>query len=140
MTQEMHANCRFYVEINGMTQAVFTEVSGLQVETTLMDYEEGGNNSFVHRLPTRTKVGNITLKRGITKANEFFQWYMKTVSGQTDRRNITVIMYDTLGKEVCRWNFDQAFPVKWVGPQFSADGKTVAIETLEIAHAGLRVD
>lgn len=140
MTQEMHANCRFYVEINGMLQAVFTEVSGLQVETTLMDYEEGGNNSFVHRLPTRTKVGNITLKRGITKANEFFQWYMKTVSGKTDRRNITVIMYDTLGKEVCRWNFDQAFPVKWVGPQFSADGKTVAIETLEIAHAGLRVD
>jgi phage tail-like protein len=137
MTQEAHSNCRFYVEVNGIPQAVFTEVSGLQVETTLMDYEEGGNNGFVHRLPSRTKVGNVTLKRGMTKSNEFYKWYMETVSGKASRRNVSVIMYDSTGVMLCRWNFDKAFPVKWVGPQLSADGKNVAIETLELAHSGL---
>ncbi|MDZ4722103.1 MAG: phage tail protein [Roseiflexaceae bacterium] len=137
MPQESPANCRFYVSISGIPQAVFTEVSGLQVETTLQDYEEGGNNEFVHRLPIRTKVGNVTLKRGMTKSNEFLKWYLKIVRGEIDRRPITVLMFDPKGTELCRWNFSAAFPVKWVGPQFSADGKTLAIETLEFTHKGV---
>src|SRR5215470_2047172 len=100
-----------------MTQAVFSEVSGLQVETVVQDYEEGGNNGFVHRLPGRTKVGNLTLKRGITKSNEFFKWYTDIARGTITRRNISVIMYDTAGNELVRWNFIKAYPVKWVGPQ-----------------------
>jgi phage tail-like protein len=139
MSNEIHANCRFYVEINNIPQAVFTEVSGMQIETTLQDYEEGGNNDYVHRLPLRTKIGNVTLKRGITKSNEFLKWYMKTARGEVDRRNVTIVMYDSKGVELCRWNFQKAFPVKWVGPQLTADGKVAAIETLELAHAGFSI-
>jgi phage tail-like protein len=138
MTQEAYGNSRFYVKIDGITTAVFSEVSGLQVETTVMDYEEGGNNSFVHRLPGRTKVSNLTLKRGITKGNEFFKWYSEVVRGAITRKNLTVIMYDTEGIELIHWDFIEAYPVKWVGPQFSADGKTMAVETLELAHRGLQ--
>ena len=139
MTQEAHTNCRFYVKIDDMTQAIFSEVNGLQIETVVQDYEEGGNNGFVHRLPGRTKVGNLTLKRGITKSNEFFKWYTAIASGTITRRNISVIMYDAAGNELIRWNFIKAYPVKWAGPQFSADGKTMAIETLELAHDGLQL-
>jgi phage tail-like protein len=139
MSQESYGNSRFYVKIDNMTQADCTEVSGLQVETVVQDYEEGGNNGFVHRMPGRTKVGNLTLKRGITKSNEFFKWYADIASGKINRRNVSVIMYDTAGTELVRWNFINAYPVKWVGPQFSADGKTVAIETLELAHDGLQL-
>ena len=32
----------------------------------MLEYPEGGINTFVHRLPTRIKQGNITLKRGVT--------------------------------------------------------------------------
>ena len=55
MPVDSYPNCRFYVEIDGMAQAVFTEVSGLQLEMEVMEYQEGGNNDFVHRLPGRTK-------------------------------------------------------------------------------------
>jgi phage tail-like protein len=48
-------------------------------------------------------------------------------------------MYDSKGVELCRWNFQKAFPVKWVGPQLTADGKVAAIETLELAHAGFSI-
>jgi len=137
MSDEARPNYRFYVVLDNVPQAVFTEVSGLQLETVVQDYEEGGTNYFVHRMPGRTKVGNLVLKRGMTKANEFFGWYTDFMTGKTKRLNLSVVMYDTTGKELLRWNFVGAYPVKWSGPQFSADGKNIAVETLELAHNGL---
>ena len=131
------ANCRFYVKVDGMATAVFTEMSGLQVETVVTEYEEGGNNGFVHRLPGRTKVGNLTLKRGIVASNEFFKWYTEILQGKLKYRHVDVVVYDSAGKELAKWSFANAFPVKWVGPQLAADGKNAAIETLELAHEGL---
>jgi phage tail-like protein len=131
------ANCRFYVKVDGMMNAVFTEMSGLQVETVVTEYEEGGNNGFVHRLPGRTKVGNLTLKRGIVTSNEFFDWYSEILQGKLKVRHVDVLVYDSKGNEISKWSFANAFPVKWIGPQLAADGKNAAIETLELAHEGL---
>lgn len=139
MTREAYPNYRFYVEIDGIAQAVFTEVGGLQVEMEVMQYQEGGNNVFVHTLPGRTKVGNLTLKRGIVGSNDFFKWYMEAAAGKVTRRNISVVMYDVTGTELLRWNFIKAYPVKWSGPQFTADGAVAAIETVELAHDGLEL-
>lgn len=136
---EVRANFRFYVSIDHIPQAVFTEVSGLQLETAVQEYEEGGNNYFVHRLPGRTKIGNLVLKRGITKQNEFYRWYLDFMTGRSEPKNISLVMFDLQGKELLRWDFVKAYPVKWSGPQFSADGKAIAIETLELAHNGLNV-
>jgi phage tail-like protein len=137
MVVDGFANCRFYVRIGNETQAVFTEVGGLQVETTVQDYEEGGNNAFVHRLPGRTKVGNLTLKRGITQGNEFFKWYSDVASGRIDRKNVSLVVFSPKGDVIAQWDFEGAFPIKWVGPQLVADGTALAVETLELAHAGL---
>jgi phage tail-like protein len=139
MPQEAYPSCRFYVEIDGIKEAVFTEVGGLEVETAYFDYEEGGNNGFVHRLPGRTKASNLTLKRGICRSNDFFKWHAEVRQGKIGRRNISVVMYDVGGTELMRWNFIRAYPVKWSGPQLSASGATMAIETLELAHDGIDV-
>jgi phage tail-like protein len=53
-----HSACRFYVKIEGITQAVFTEVSGLSLEVATEDVEEGGRNDFVHRVPGRCTEAN----------------------------------------------------------------------------------
>lgn len=140
MTQaEAYVSSRFYVMIDGVAQAIFTEVSGLQVETEVMEYAEGGNNGFIHRLPGRTKVSNLTLKRGIVSSNDLFKWYMKIARGKIDRRNLSVVMYDIAAKEVMRWNFIKAYPIKWVGPSFAADTERNAVETLELAHDGMQL-
>jgi len=114
-------------------------VSGLQVEMEVFEYAEGGNNNFVHRLPGRTKVSNLTLKRGMTGSNDFFKWYAEVASGTIKRRNVSVIRYDVRGTELTRWSFVKAYPIKWVGPQLSAAGHDAAIETLELAHEGLNL-
>jgi phage tail-like protein len=70
---EVYGNNRFYVEIDSKKEAVFTEVSGLSVEITTEDLNEGGNNEYVHKFIGRSKIGNITLKQGMTKSQDF-QW------------------------------------------------------------------
>lgn len=137
-TTSGHAACRFYVEIGDggkQIQAVFTELSGLQVEMQTMEYQEGGTNTFVHRLPGPLKVGNITLKHGLTKSNDFLKWLMNI-----ERKNVTVVMYDVAGQPVVRWHFNKAYAVKWTGPTFTADSSGMAIESVEITHAGLTVE
>jgi phage tail-like protein len=131
--------CRFYVEVDNKKEAVFTEVSGLSMEMTLEDIEEGGNNEFVHRMPGRCKVGNLTLKRGMTVSNQFLQWSVKVSQGTIEKKHVSVVLYNIDGTEAMRWNFDNAYPVKWSGPQFKADDTAVAIETVELAHEGMRV-
>ena len=139
MLTDVHPARRFYVEIEGHTQAVFTEVSGLQVEMQVFEYQEGGNNGFIHRLPGPVKVSNIILKRGLTTSNDFFKWCMEVALRQVSRKHLSVLLYDTLGEEVVRWNFHNAYPVKWVGPQFNSTSTATAIETLELAHDGLEL-
>jgi phage tail-like protein len=133
-----HAACRFYVEIGDggkQIQAMFTELSGLQVEMQVMEYQEGGTNNFVHHLPGPLKVGNITLKHGLTRSNDFLKWCMNI-----ERKNVTVVMYDVAGQPVVRWHFNKAYAVKWTGPSFTADSTAMAIESVEITHQGLTIE
>ena len=53
------------------------------------------------------------------------------------RRHGSIILMDRSGQEKIRWNFVNAWPVKWTGPSFNAKGKDISIETLELAHEGL---
>lgn len=135
---EAHVSCRFYVRVAGKAQrAVFTEVSGLQLETDVQEYAEGGNNGYVLRLPGRTKFGLLTLKRGATASNELFDWFADVLRGKATRQHVTIDMYDAAGGLVLSWSFRNAYPVRWVGPQFTAAGAAVAVETLELAHEGI---
>src|SRR4051794_20610593 len=111
---EAYPSCRFYVMFGGEAQGVFTEVSGLQVEMDVMEYQEGGNNGFVHRLPGFTKVSNFTLRRGMKKSNDFLRWWAKMGSVLSPRRNVSIVMYDAAGDELMHWNFTKAYPVKWI--------------------------
>jgi phage tail-like protein len=114
----------------------FTEVTGLSAEVEFQTYNEGGNNEFVHHLPTRVKYPNLVLKRGITDENALLEWFKKTHVG-AQRYQVTVTMLDMENKPVRTWSFANAFPVKWTGPSFNAGQSQVATESLEIVHDGL---
>jgi phage tail-like protein len=129
----------FYIDIEGIPQAVFTEVTGLEVEVEVTNYEEGGVNDYVHRLPGRVKVSDITLKNGVTTSNELWDWYKQILQGNFKRRNVSIIMVDQHGTEKMRWNFIKALPVKWTGPQFKSDQSGGAIQSLQLSHKGLQI-
>jgi phage tail-like protein len=139
ITEEVISNSRFYVFIDNKEQAIFTEVSGIEVQMDVLEFQEGGNNGFVHHLPGRTKISRITLKRGMTCSNDFLRWQLQIASGDIERRNVSVAVFDVSGKELVRWNFDNAYPVKWSGPPLDASGAAVAVEALELAHEGMKI-
>jgi phage tail-like protein len=126
----------FQVEA-GATIGFFTEVSGLAMEYEVEEYKEGGVNDFVHKLRGRAKFPNLVLKRGITSNEEFTKWFA-ACREQIERRELTLTMLDRTLKPVRTWSFVGAFPVKWTGPDFKAHPDGAAIETIEIAHQGLK--
>jgi len=132
-----YVSFRFLVEIQGLIVGGFSEVSGLQAETETEDMREGGVNDYVHKLPKVTKYPNITLKRGITDSDVLWRWHRDVVKGKIERRTGYVILLDSEGNEKWRWTFEDAYPVKWTGPDFKADNSAVSIEALELVHNGI---
>jgi len=133
----------FLVEVDGLPIGRFTEVSGLSLEIDVEEYEEGGENGFVHKFPGRMKWPNITLKRGVTMEDWFMAWVESSVgtgaairSGKTTRSTAAITLLSPMGIRLRRWNIVDAFPVRWTGPNFSRSSTEVAMEELEIAHHG----
>lgn len=129
---------RFLIECGGNVSAAFAECSGLKAEVDVFKYEEGGQNEFVHQLPGRRKWSNIVLKRGVTDSLDLWDWYKEKIA-KDRRRNISIILYDETHQSGTRWELQGAYPVRWEGPAMKADGNTVAIETLELAHNGFEM-
>ena len=128
----------FLVEIDGITQAGFQEVSGLDASTDNVDYREGADPNHVRKLSGLNKFSPISLKRGITDTDELWKWRQTVMDGKTERKNGSIVLLDDTGAEKIRWNFSNAWPTKWTGPSFNAATTAVAIETLEIMHEELR--
>jgi len=132
----------FWIEVQGIVLASFSECSGLNAETELMEYAEGGRNDTVYRLPVRTRFSNISLRRGWTTSNELWTWYQEVVDGVIKPRDCSIVMCANDGQnqaeELARLNVAQAFPVKWQGPDLRVESPGVAVETLELAHLGFR--
>jgi len=128
----------FQVEIQGLIVGGFSEVSGLQVETETHDFREGGVNDYMHKLPKGSKQSNITLKRGFTDSDVLWKWHQDVVNGKFKRKSGRIILMDSEGNEKWHWTFEDAFPVKWIGPDFRAKEASTSVETLELAHKGIK--
>ena len=135
--KDSHIGLRFWVQLGQVEIAGFKECSPLIVETEMFEYPEGGLNTYTHKLPVRTKYSNITLKRGIDEGQDLYQWYVKVMQGQMKRQNISIIVYNSTGKEVRKWDLQHAYPCKWTGPDLKTDQGAIAVESVEIAHEGL---
>lgn len=137
----VHHAKNFVVDLQGLNVKLgyFTQVTGFSSQVDVLEYAEGGQNTFVHRLPTRTKQGNITLKRGvITSDKTLVEWYQKTVV-QAQPVTLVITLKDTEDKPIRTWNFQNAYPVKWTGGDLNAGGTEFLTESLEVAHNGFTV-
>ncbi|MDA0167304.1 phage tail protein [Solirubrobacter ginsenosidimutans] len=117
----------------------FAAVTGFSSQVDVLEYPEGGQNTFVHRLPTRVKQGNITLKRGVvTSEKALLDWYQKTVV-QVQPVTLQISLMNTSLQPVRVWNFANAYPVKWTSIDLTAASTEIVTEQLEVAHTGMTV-
>ena len=134
-----YRNSQFRLEIQGIVQAGFAEVSVPDSTSDAVEYREGTDPLTLRKLAGLTKYGNITLKWGLADAQEIWDWRKLVIDGKMAeaRRNGAIVVLDTEGNEVVRWNFINGWPSKYDPADLNAKGNDVAIETLEITHEGL---
>lgn len=130
----------FSVEWGGTTIG-FTEVSGLDVETEVIEYRQGSSPDYSKiKMPGMQKFPNVTLKRGTFKSdNEYFEWWNSIQLNQVARRDITISLLDETHSPVVVWKIRNAWPTKITSTDLKADGNEVAIESMELAHEGLSI-
>ena len=138
------AQFRFVVTIDGKEIGDFTALEGLSAEYNVMQYAEGGENGFEHRLPGQLKYSTIKLSRAVDEKSarnggglaSWFTTLGQSASRSQATRTAAITAFDATGEQIASWNLVDAYPFRWTGPSFSADGNSVAKETLELAHHG----
>jgi phage tail-like protein len=134
-----YKNFRFLVEIDGITQAGFSECSGFGSEVEVIEYREGGELTSVRKLPGRVHYPDITLKWGVTDSRELYEWHRAVLQGQIQRKRLAIILLDDSGAPKVTWRVSEAWPRKLDGPDLCAKGNDVAIETLVITCEGIEL-
>jgi phage tail-like protein len=137
MRRDPLRNFRFRLEIDGINEAHFSEVSGFDTTTDAIDYREGDDPTHVRKLPGLTKYGNVTLKRGITDSIDLYNWYKDVVAGKIRRVKVAIVVLDEEGKDKARFEITEAWPSKYDPMDLSAKGNDVAIETMELVNEGV---
>jgi phage tail-like protein len=128
----------FKLEIQGVTEAHFTECSGMGVKVHAIRYREGGTSQVVHRLPGQVEYDDITLRYGLTQSRELWDWFMSAVKGQVERKNVSIVLVNDDGvTEVMRWNLIDAWPTYWRGALLDALSNEAAIESLTFVYETL---
>ncbi len=129
----------FQVEIDNVTRAGFSEVSGLTIDTNIIEYREGDDITTVRKQPGLIKYNNLVLKWGIVDLT-VYAWRKTVVDGNTKRTSGCIVLLDEGRKPALRWRFRQGWPTKLEGPALNAKTSEAAVATLEIAHEGLEME
>jgi phage tail-like protein len=131
---------RFYVEMESMITASFSECSGFGVNIQKETYFEGGVNDQQRIFLGHAEFTEMTLKRGMTDDLTFWNWVTSTISAPTNkRRNVNILLFNQAGETIQTWTLIGAIPTSWKAPGFQADGNSVAIEELTLSYEGLNV-
>lgn len=133
---------KFHFQVEwGAARIGFTEVSGLDVETEVIEYREGNNMQYNKlKMPGMIKYSNVTLKRGIFIGdNNYFEWWNSVKLNTIERRDIIVSLLNEEHEPVVVWKIKNAWPVKVQGTDLKGDANEVAIESIEIVHEGLSI-
>lgn len=125
-------NFNFYLEIDGITQAGFAQVSGFASRVEPFEYREGGDAASVRKLAGRTSYPDITLRWGLTSSTELYEWHARAVAGRVERKNGSIVLLDADGQEKARWNFYAAWPTEIRWADLDAKGNDAAIASLTV--------
>jgi phage tail-like protein len=143
MAEVQYPMPKFHFQVDwGGTRLGFTEVTGLSVETDMIEYREGNMLEY-HKLnmPGMQKLSKITMKRGTFKGdNDFYKWWNTVALNTIERRDLTISLLNEKHEPVAVWKIKRAWPTKVQSTDLKSDGNEVAIESIEIAHEGLTIE
>lgn len=134
---------RFHFQVDwGGAKLSFTEVTGLVMEREKIEYRHSDSKDFSKiAMPGMVKNSNITLKRGKFEQDFDFNGWLDEVANERveNRRDVTIRLLNEKHSPVAAWTAARCFPVKITAPDLKSDANEVAIESIELAHEGLKL-
>ena len=128
---------RFLVEIEGLTSAGFMRVKGISRDVRFESYREGGVNEYEHKLITQVSYPVVVLERGLV-LDDLWKWALAVADGEVQRKTLWIRLKNEANEPAWAWQVEHALPVKWTSSDLDASSSPVVMETLELAHHGLR--
>ena len=129
----------FSVDIGDFTDLPFQEVSGLDVETEVIEYRHGNSPSHsTIKMPGMMKYADITLKKGVfADDNDFYDW-ISTISLNTyERLTVVIRLLAETSTPRMTWTLTNAFPKQITPTDMNSQASEAAIETMVLAHEGM---
>ena len=133
--------CHFMVEWGG-TRTSFSEVSGLTIEHSVVEFREGASSKYgMQKMPGLPKYNNIILKRVIIAGdNEFYDWINTVQLNTVERRDLIIKLLNEQHEPIMVWKVKDAWPTKLESPVLNAAANEASMESLEIVHEGLAIE
>lgn len=133
---------KFGLEIEGKLSGIFTNVGGIGSETEVIQQKAVNSETgetIIQQIPGRLTWTPVSLKRGVTSNLDIWEWRKLVVEGKVEdaRTNCSIIAYSQDNTEIARWNFENAWPSKVVGPEMDAGSTTYMVEDVTIVHEGV---
>jgi len=144
MAQQQYPLPRFSFQVDwGGAKISFTEITGMTMEREVAFYRHSDSKDY-HKIaiPGLFKNNNITMKRGkFEKDFDFNTWFEEVTNDRVDggRRDVVIRLLDEKHAPVAAWSATRCFPVKVTAPDLKSDANEIAVESIEVAHEGLKL-
>ena len=112
------------------------------MEREKIEYRHSDSKDFNKiAMPGLIKNNNITMKRGKFEKDFDFNTWMDDVANERvgNRRDVVIRLLNEKHEPVAAWSATRCFPVKITAPDLKSDANEAAIESIEIAHEGLKL-
>jgi phage tail-like protein len=131
----------FTLEVGGVTIATFRKVTGLTYKTEVIESKEvtAEGKMIIRKVPGATKWEPLVLERRVDEAKMLEEWRQEVLAGNIDkaRRDGSIVQFDSMLKEVARWNFEKGWPSDWAASDLDAGTNAIATEKVTIQHERL---
>jgi len=141
LQKEAFSSYSFYLEVDGLTEAVFREASGIGSTSEVIENRQSTKDgkTIVVKTPGNLKWDDLSLKRGFSTDTKLYDWRALVEAGKIKdaRKHGSLTVYAADGTPLAKWSFLNAWPSKLSGPSLNATSNEVAVEEITIVHEGL---
>lgn len=148
--EDRYPTFNFVVEIDGVAAAGFSELSGMEEETEVIEYREGGDATTPRKFRGLTKYPPLVLRRGQSSDLDILKMKQRTFDAFLGAAgfnspvyrfpNMYIVQRDNSGIDVMRWRVLKAWISKYSISDFDALASEASFEEIEVSHEGFYLD
>lgn len=131
----------FALQTDNVIMARFRKCSGLKYSTEVIESQEVTEDGtlIIRKVPGAAKWEPLVFEAALNETKDLDDWRKEVLDGNIDkaRRNGSIIQYDSMHKEIARWDFINGWPSEWSGSDFDATANAVATQTVTVQHEGI---